>query len=81
MTYRPRPITERQLAILADYLAHGNQPESAACLGITVRTLKNLLTPMYRSLGVDNALGAAAAVGWLWVPPDHQGVWLTQVPA
>ena len=61
-------LTVRQAEVLTAYLRTGSYQGAARQLGMPLQSVKNHLTAVYRRLGVDNALGAAKAIGWLQVP-------------
>lgn len=57
-------LTRRQIEVLRA-LEDGSQKEAGAQLGITVPTVKNHLTAVYRKLGVNSLVEAYRQLGWL----------------
>ena len=62
--------TPAQLNAFRAYVQAGSQKEAAFVLGISVRTLKNALGGLYARLGVNGAMEAATALGWVTLPGD-----------
>jgi DNA-binding NarL/FixJ family response regulator len=72
----PRPsqnITEptrREAQILATWAACGSLKEAAARLGIADLTARQMMTILYRRLGVEDGISAMRVLGWLRVPEE-----------
>ena len=64
--------TDRQVEVLASYMAHGRVKDAATELGISEQTVKNHLLNLYRTLDVGGAIEAAMALGWLRIPERYE---------
>lgn len=64
--------TDRQVEVLASYLAHGRVKDAAAELGISPQTVKNHLSNLYDRLEVGGAVEAALALGWIRLPERYE---------
>ncbi len=62
-------LSPRQLQALSLSLQHGAD-EAAFRMGITTKTIRNLLTRLYRKLGVFGRFEAAVTLGWVHIPPE-----------
>lgn len=67
---RVLPPTPRQLDVIGAYVRTGSEKAAAAALGISIQTVKNDLSSLYRRLGVTKAMEALTALGWVEVPGD-----------
>jgi DNA-binding CsgD family transcriptional regulator len=63
-----RPLSPRQLAVLAAFARTGDQRQTAVALGISRHTARHLLQEAYAKLGVCSCIDAFRAMGWLRVP-------------
>jgi len=62
-----------QLRTLAAVVTCGTQKDAATALGISPQTIKNNLFNLYRRLGVNSEMEAAAHLGWVSVPNNDSG--------
>ena len=62
--------TPAQLVAFRAYVQTGSLKEAAHVLGLTVPTIKNHLAGLYARLGVNGAMEAATALGWVTLPGD-----------
>lgn len=62
-------LRERHLRALAASLVHGNA-EAGHRLGVSEKTVKNLLSRLYRQLGVFSKWEAATHLGWTCIPTE-----------
>ena len=62
--------TDREIDVLLAYCKTGSVKEAAYYLGIAVQSARNALSELYGVLGVHSAIEAAAALGWLILPPQ-----------
>ena len=62
--------TPAQLNAFRAYVQAGSQKEAAHVLGIALPTLKCHMTALYAALGVNGAMEAATALGWVTLPGD-----------
>jgi DNA-directed RNA polymerase specialized sigma24 family protein len=73
-TSRIRTLTperqERQRMALRVYVETGSQKEAAAAMGVSHDTIRNLLSELYASLGVDSHLDALRMLGWVTTPTE-----------
>lgn len=63
------PVAERQLRALALSLEHGNR-EAGYRMGVAEKTIKNMLSSLYKRLGVFGKWEAAVQLGWAKAPPE-----------
>lgn len=61
-------LTLREWAILRAKATGAVEQAISADLGLSVQTVKNHLSRIYRKLDVTNAIEAFGSVGWLHVP-------------
>jgi DNA-binding CsgD family transcriptional regulator len=64
-------LSPRQRQALVLYLRLRSRKEAAARMGIALQTFKNHLGAAYAKLGVESAVEAAVAMGWLTLPEDE----------
>jgi DNA-binding CsgD family transcriptional regulator len=67
-----RPLTVREAQLLACYGRTGHHQGVADELGISLSTVKNHLSAIYRKLGASGAIEAFTALGWLRLPGDDE---------
>lgn len=65
------PLTPREIDVLETLARRGHQGETASELGISVQTVKHHLSTIYTKLGVNSAIEAFRATGWLALPGDE----------
>ena len=63
------PPTRRERQHLAATLLHGTKG-AAALLGVSEKTVKNMLTTLYCRIGAYGRVDAANRLGWLNIPDD-----------
>jgi DNA-binding NarL/FixJ family response regulator len=64
----PPPPTPRDLEIFTSVCRSGSQKQAAYELGVSLQTVKNHCTKLYRRLGVASQLEASVALGWTVLP-------------
>jgi DNA-binding CsgD family transcriptional regulator len=64
-------LTPQQIRIIEGYVRTGSQKAIAADLGISVQTVKNHLSTIYRRLDTQGILETLVVLGWLTQPPDR----------
>ena len=62
--------TPAQLTAFRAYVQAGSQKEAAHVLGIALPTLKCHVSALYAALGVNGAMEAATALGWVTLPGE-----------
>src|SRR3990167_7395362 len=63
-----QPLTPGELRALQALARHENTKEAAAAIGITDRTLRNLISRGFKKLEVTNRTAAYRRLGWLRPP-------------
>jgi len=63
--------TDREVEVLAAYMAAGRVKDAASALGISEQTAKNHLAELYTRLDVAGAIEAALALGWIRIPDRY----------
>lgn len=66
-----RPLTPRELDALVALAATGSRKDAARRLGLRECSVRNHLNHVYAKLGVQRAIEAYVALGWLTVPEQH----------
>lgn len=75
---RDEPLTPAQLQALRAYAETGLVKAAAYQMQVREQTMKNHLSNAYLRLGVDGALQAFRALGWLRIPDSaaaHNHTW------
>ena len=65
------PLSPRELQVFGAYCAYGSRDKAAVALGISLSTVRNHMSSIYRKLdvpGSGDVLTAATRLGWLKVP-------------
>lgn len=69
-SHEPKPLTPRQLEVMAAIAVTGSQKDAAASLGISVHTVKRHADIVYERLDVSSYVEVWRALGWLRVPGE-----------
>jgi DNA-binding CsgD family transcriptional regulator len=63
-----RALTPTQIRVVEEYVRTGSMKEAAAALGISVQTVKNHLSTVYRRLETQGILQTLDVLGWISGP-------------
>jgi len=61
-------IPARSLQVVGEYLTHGGFKEVAACLGISIQTVKNHASTAIATTGATSTSNTAYKLGWVRLP-------------
>jgi hypothetical protein len=63
-----RAPSPRQLEILAEIIIHAGHGPAAACLGLSLQTVKNTVDALHARIGATDNRQAAYLLGWTRLP-------------
>lgn len=69
---RGLPLSDRELDAFEALARHGHHKDAAAAMGVRPQTVRNYLRRGYAKLGVETAIEAFVALGWLQVPIEGE---------
>jgi hypothetical protein len=72
--------TPREWEIAATYCRYGCHKDTANALGITIPTVGNAMTNLYRKYDVHSLIELVQIAGWLQIPPDNMPKRSTPIP-